>query len=134
MSLFPPPKDVKTEIFARVPDEFRKSGGRPSWGEANIPGRDIDCFLEGPSFDSDGNLYLVNIPYGEIFKVTSSGKFSLVAQYDGWPNGLKVDREGNLIVADYKKGILKIDPKPGTWKHLLIICGRKAFVDAMTCI
>ena len=30
MSLFPPPKDVKTEIFARVPDEFRKSGGRPS--------------------------------------------------------------------------------------------------------
>ena len=37
MSLFPPPKDVKTEIFARVPDEFRKSGGRPAWGEANIP-------------------------------------------------------------------------------------------------
>ena len=53
----------------------------------------------------------VNIPYGEIFKVTSSANFSLVAQYDGWPNGLKVDREGNLIVADYKRGILKIDPK-----------------------
>ena len=90
-----------------------------------MPGRDIDCFLEGPSFDSEGNLYLVNIPYGEIFKVTSSANFSLVAQYDGWPNGLKVDREGNLIIADYKRGILKIDPKPGTWKHLLIIGGRK---------
>ena len=119
MSLYPPPKDVKTEVFARLPDEFRKSGGRPSWGEANMPGRDIDCFLEGPSFDSEGNLYFVNIPYGEIFKVTSSANFSLVAQYDGWPNGLKVDREGNLIVADYKRGILKIDPKTGHLETLV---------------
>ena len=103
MSLYAQPKDVETEIFARVPEKFRRTGRRPSWGEANIPGRDIDCFLEGPSFDREGNLYLVNIPYGEIFKVTTDGNFSIVAEYDGWPNGLKVDRDGNLIVADYRK-------------------------------
>ena len=113
MSLYAQPKDVETEIFARVPEKFRRTGGRPSWGEANIPGRDIDCFLEGPSFDAKGNLYLVNIPYGEIFKVTTDGNFSIVAEYDGWPNGLKVDRDGNLIVADYRKGILKVNPETG---------------------
>lgn len=113
MSLYPLPKDIKTEVFARVPDNLRRSGGRPSWGGANRPGHDIDCFLEGPSFDRDGNLYVVNIPYGEIFKISPQGVFDIVAEYDGWPNGLKVHQDGNLIIADYKKGILKIDPSTG---------------------
>ena len=29
MSLYPPPEDIKTEVFARVPDTLRRSGGRP---------------------------------------------------------------------------------------------------------
>jgi gluconolactonase len=113
MSLYPLPKDIPTEIFARVPEKLRRSGGRPDWGAANRPGYDIDCFLEGPSFDRYGNLYVVNIPYGEILKVSPSGEFDVVAQYDGWPNGMKIDEAGNLIIADYKKGILRIDPSTG---------------------
>ncbi|MBH68353.1 MAG: gluconolactonase [Rhodospirillaceae bacterium] len=113
MSLYSPPTDISTEVFARVPERLRRPGGRPSWGEANRPGHDIDCFLEGPSFDRAGNLYVVNIPYGEIFRMKPGGEFDVVAQYDGWPNGLKVDQNGNLIVADYKRGILRVDPETG---------------------
>ena len=119
MSLYPPPIDIFTEVFARVPEKLRRAGGRPAWGGANRPGHDIDCFLEGPSFDRDGNLYVVNIPYGEIFKISPTGHFDVIAQYDGWPNGMKVDAIGNLIVADYKKGILKIDPNNGNVETII---------------
>ena len=117
MSLYPLPKDIPTEVFARVPEKLRRVGGRPAWGGANRPGHDIDCFLEGPAFDKSGNLYVVNIPYGEIFKISPSGNFSIIAEYDGWPNGMKVDEEGYLIIADYKKGIIKIKARRKAIKH-----------------
>jgi gluconolactonase len=113
MSLFPLPKDVQTEVFARVPDKLRRPGARPAWAGANVPGRDVDCFLEGPAFDRDGNLYVVNIPFGEILRVTPKGDWDVVAGYDGWPNGLKIHKDGSLYVADYKIGIVRIDPKSG---------------------
>ncbi len=113
MSFYSVPIDIKTEVFAQVPSKFRREGGRPDWGAANLPDRDIDCFLEGPSFDREGNLYVVNIPYGEIFRVSPSGEFDVVTQYDGWPNGLKVHKNGMLYVADYKRGIVRIDPHNG---------------------
>ena len=34
-----------------------------------------DCFLEGPSFDRDGNLFVVDIPFGRILKITPDRKF-----------------------------------------------------------
>jgi gluconolactonase len=114
MSLYPIPADIQTEVFARVPDKLRRFGQRPAWARANVPGRDVDCFLEGPTFDRAGNLYVVNIPYGEILKVSPAGEFDVVAQYDGWPNGLKVHKDGMLYAADYKLGIVKIDPTTGT--------------------
>ncbi len=119
MSLYPPPVDVRTEVFARVPDRLRRPGARPAWAEANRPGHDADCFLEGPAFDRAGNLYLVNIPFGEILRVTPDGDFDIVAAYDGWPNGLKVHPDGTLRVADYKRGIMRIDPASGSVEPLV---------------
>lgn len=34
----------------------------------------------------------------------------LVVEYDGWPNGLKFHRDGTAYIADYKNGILRLDP------------------------
>ncbi|MDG2285317.1 MAG: SMP-30/gluconolactonase/LRE family protein [Alphaproteobacteria bacterium] len=114
MSFYPLPKDVQTEVFARVPDKLRRPGARPEWAGANVPGRDVDCFLEGPAFDREGNLYVVNIPFGEILRLTPAGEWDVVAQYDGWPNGLKIHKDGMIYVADYKLGIIKIDPASGS--------------------
>ena len=113
MSLYPPPADIRTEVFARLPDRLRRLGGRPAWGSANRPGHDINCFLEGPGFDRDGNLYVVNIPYGEILRLAPDGEWDVVAGYDGWPNGLKVHKNGMLYIADYRRGILRVDPSSG---------------------
>jgi gluconolactonase len=106
--LFAAPPVIQTEIFARVPDALRvKTNPRLQSG---IP---RDSFLEGPSFDRAGNLYVVNIPYGQIFKVSPQGDFSVVAEYDGEPNGLKIHRDGRIFIADHKQGLMLLDPASG---------------------
>ncbi|MCP5265277.1 MAG: SMP-30/gluconolactonase/LRE family protein [Burkholderiaceae bacterium] len=114
MSLHPPPTRVETELFTRMPEEFRIRDRDSDWALANKPGERADSFLEGPAFDDAGNLYLVDIPWGRIFRVSPLGEWSLLLQYDGWPNGLKVHRDGMLYVADYRRGLLRVDPGKGS--------------------
>jgi gluconolactonase len=40
-------------------------------------------------------------------------------QYDGWPNGLKFHRDGRAFIADYRKGLLALDPKTGRIEEVL---------------
>jgi gluconolactonase len=114
MSLYPPPREITTEVFARVPETLRLHGRRDDWSRANRPGKATDCFLEGPSFDRQGNLWVTDIPYGRVFRVGADGDFDLVAEYDGWPNGLKIHRDGRIFIADYKRGLMLLDPQRGT--------------------
>jgi gluconolactonase len=109
---------VASEIFASLPPEFRKMR-RSDWADANQRGRALDCFLEGPCFDAAGNLYVVDIPFGRIFRVSPAGTFALVTEYDGEPNGLKVHPDGRLLVADYKRGLLAVDPATGAVEPLI---------------
>lgn len=113
MSFFAPPEDIEAEAFARLPDKFRRTGEIPEWAVVNRSNAPVDCFLEGPAFDADGNLYFVDIAWGRIFKADPSGAVDLVAEYDGEPNGLKVMGDGSLLVADYKHGLMAIDPATG---------------------
>ena len=107
-SVYAAPPVIKTEIFARVPDSLRaRENPRRQSGVAR------DCFLEGPSFDRDGILYVTNIPYGQIFRVSPVGEFTLVATYDGEPNGLKLHRDGRIFIADHKQGLMLLDPRSG---------------------
>ena len=110
--MFAPPPVISTEVFAELPAEFRTP--KPNaWSDANRAGAPLHSFLEGPSFDRDGNLYVVDIPYGRIFRISPSGKFTLIAAYDGEPNGLKIHKDGRIFIADYKNGMLLLDPEHG---------------------
>ncbi|AHL75334.1 gluconolactonase [Stutzerimonas stutzeri] len=111
MSFYAPPKDLQTRIFTRMPDEFCRPNGDSDWIRANKPGQSVPSFLEGPSFDREGDLYVTDIPYGRIFRISPQGEWSLVVEYDGWPNGLKIHRDGRIFIADYKNGILLLDPE-----------------------
>src|SRR5947209_13944976 len=118
MYLETPPRLIETQIFSAMPAEFRRNV-RSDWADANRPGAPTDCFIEGPSFDADGNLYIVDIPFGRIFRISPDRKWSLVAEYDGWPNGLKIARDGRILVADYRNGIMELDPRAGKMQHIL---------------
>lgn len=111
--MFAPPQLIQTEVFAEVPKSLRKTTVPPERLAAGKGGIPAGSFLEGPSFDRAGNLYVVDIPFGRIFRVSPQGKFEVVAEYDGEPNGLRIHQDGRIFVADHKNGILLLDPASG---------------------
>ena len=118
MSLYPPPATLKAEVFTRMPDRLRKRVRTP-WSDFNKAGQISDCFLEGPSFDRAGNLWVTDIPHGRVFRVSPGGDWTQVAEYDGWPNGLKLHKDGRAFMTDYKRGIMVLDPATGNIQPLL---------------
>lgn len=107
--MFAVPPDIPTEVFARLPDQFRISGQESEWTLARGSGP-MHSFLEGPAFDRAGNFYCVDLAHGRIFRIGPDRKWTLFAQYDGQPNGLKIHRDGRIFVADAKLGLLAFDP------------------------
>jgi gluconolactonase len=106
---FAPPAVIEARVLTRLPDSFRQAR-RTEWCEANKPGHEIDSFLEGPAFDRAGNLFVVDIPFGRIFRISPALEWKLATQYDGWPNGLAIHRDGSIWIADYRRGLMRIDP------------------------
>ena len=103
------PEIVETEVFTRVPDRFRRSGVRSAWADANRGGMDTDSFLEGPVFDANGNLFVCDIPFGRIFRIDPKGEWDQVAEWDGEPNGMKFLDSRELIITDYRNGLMACD-------------------------
>jgi gluconolactonase len=109
--MFAPPQLIKTEVFAEVPARLRKSGvnaERIAAGKSPTP---AGCFLEGPAFDRQGNLFVVDLAFGRIFKISPQAEFSVFAEYDGEPNGIAIHKDGRIFVADHKRGIVVVDGK-----------------------
>jgi gluconolactonase len=106
---FPPPQVIPTEVFATIPEAYRKAGtGAPRTRSGS------GSVLEGPSFDRDGNLYITDIPNGCVFRIAPDGTSKLVAEYDGEPNGLKIHRDGRIFIADHRHGLMLLDTATGT--------------------
>ena len=109
--MFKAPPEIGTEVFARIPDEYRKSGQLSS--ERILAGKGslkTDSYIEGPAFDQEGNLYIVDIAFGLIFQISPKGLVKLLVEYDGEPNGLKIHQDGRIFVADHKNGLMLLDP------------------------
>jgi len=69
-------------------------------------------FLEGPTFDRDGTLWVVDLKGGGIMKV-GGGRCTTVVNTGGSPNGARFHRDGRLFIADARKGLLILDPRTG---------------------
>lgn len=116
--MFTPPPVVVPEVFCSVPDAFRKTDSA-DWLRVQKHGAIAHSFLEGPAFDREGNLYVTDIPFGRIFRISEQGQFSLVLEYDGEPNGLKFGPDGFAYIADHKHGILRLDVTSGAYEVYL---------------
>ena len=113
------PKVRGLEVFTTMPQEFRRRGEANAWVKANRGGLATDSFLEGPVFDAAGNLYVTDIPYGRIFRIDPAGTWKLVAEYDGEPNGMKLLGDHELLVTDYRNGLVAIDIATGAVREHL---------------
>lgn len=119
MFLLHPPAVRELEVFTSMPAEFRRTGVRSGWADVNQGGRLADSFLEGPVFDAAGNLYVTDIPFGRVFRIDPAGNWSLVAQWDGEPNGMKFLSATELLVTDYKNGLMVVDVARGEVRPFL---------------
>jgi gluconolactonase len=126
MYLETPPRLIETQVCSAMPAEFRRKECT-EWADANRPGAVTDCFIEGPSFDTEGNLHVVDIPFGRIFRISPDKKWSLAVEYDGWPNGLKISRDGRILVADYRHGIMELDARAGRMRKVLTSRNSESF-------
>jgi gluconolactonase len=111
--MYAPPPVIEAEIFTRLPDALRKPEPTSEWHRHQPGSLPAHSLLEGPSFDGEGRLYCVDIPWGRVFRVDADGSFTLLAEYDGEPNGLKIHADGRIFIADYKNGIVILDPETG---------------------
>ncbi len=118
--LFTPPIDVQTTVFARLPAELKSADRNNAWVASQPHGAPTGSLLEGPSFDREGNFWCVDIQNGRVFKVTRDGMFQVIAEYEGWPNGLKFHRDGRVFIADYRHGIMLLDPVNGKVTPFLV--------------
>jgi len=109
----------EAEVFTRLPQGLRRSGVRSVWADANRGGAPVDSFLEGPVFDAAGNLYVTDIPFGRIFRIDARGEWSQIAEYDGEPNGMKFLNESELLIADYKNGLMLCEIASGAVRPYL---------------
>jgi gluconolactonase len=126
MAFFAPPPSISTTLFTRLPDRFRKP--RPTaWAKANRGGQEIDSFLEGPCFDRAGRLYVTDIPYGRVFRISPDGEWEQVSEYDGWPNGLKIHKDGRIFITCYKRGLMLLDGDSGAVTPFLETAGSEGF-------
>ena len=110
--MFAPPQEIPLQLHASVPELLRLED-RVSWMARRRPGMRIGAFLEGPSFDRVGNLWLVDLAHGRLLRLSPGGQWDVALEYDGQPNGLAIHQDGSVWIADHRKGILRLDPVSG---------------------
>jgi gluconolactonase len=102
------PRIHETQLFSHIPDRMAMRGNGQRAG-----------FLEGPSFDRDGNLLCVDIQAGRVYHISPAKQWEILVEYDGTPNGLKLHKDGRAFIADRKNGLMVLDPKTGAIENLL---------------
>lgn len=84
-------------------------------------------FPEGPSFDREGSLYVMECDAGRISKLTQDGHVEVFAETGGVPCGSRLHQNGRLIVAENGLAqILEFAPD-GSWTVVAESFNKKPF-------
>src|SRR5262245_3038881 len=69
-------------------------------------------FLEGPLFDRDGNLWLVEVLGGHLSRVEGDKVVRVVqATPESQPQGAALHKDGRIFMTDRRLGVWTYDPK-----------------------
>ena len=83
-------------------------------------GKTQTIFIEGITTDPQGNLFVVDIPNGQVLCFNLATKdFKVVKRWEGEPNGLCVRADGKLVIADHLEGVVR--------SNACIICSQCSF-------
>ena len=111
--MYAAPPVVQTEVFTRLPKELYRTDAHSEWVEHRGAGP-LHSFLEGPSFDRDGNLYSAStLRTAASSEISPAGDWQRVRRIRRRPNGLKIHQDGRIFVADHRHGLMSLDPADG---------------------
>ena len=113
------PEVKAAEVFSEMPAVLRRTGVRSEWADVNRGGVAMDSFLEGPVFDAAGNLFVTDIIFGRVFRIDPQGVWTQMIEYDGEPNGMKFLSKTELLITDYKNGLMRLNIQTGDIKPYL---------------
>lgn len=120
--------EAEATFVTRLPEALHHRGEPNAWVRMTRPGQRLHSFLEGPAFGPDGALYLVDVPYGRIFRLPPDlSRWDVALDYDGEPHGLAFTADGRLIATDYRHGLLEIDLAKGNVARLCDRTNTEAF-------
>lgn len=74
--------------------------------------------IEGINFDTQGRLWLVSSPAGEIIRIDNDGKPVTVGPKADSPKGMAFHKDGRLFVADRNGKLYWVDPDTGD-RHMI---------------
>jgi len=104
--------DIDADLFATLPSALHYRGEPNEWVRVTRPGARLHSFLEGATFDENGVLWCVDVPYGRILRI-EGGEWSVAHAGQGQPHGLAPWGEGAFAVADYRLGLMRFDLATG---------------------
>jgi len=99
---------VIAEHFASLPEDLRYKGEPSPWAEMTRPGQPMHSFLEGAFFDDERNLWLSDVPYGRVFRISPTGDWTVEHRIDGEPHAMRIAPDGRRIAVDYRHGLIEL--------------------------
>jgi len=99
---------LSAEPVFTLPEEHRHSGEPSSWAKMTRPGQQMHSFLEAAFFDEDRNLWLSDVPYGRVFRISLTGDWQVVHRIDGEPHAMRIAPDGRHIAVDYRHGLIEL--------------------------
>lgn len=70
-----------------------------------------DVLIEGPAFDSDGNLFVTSLSEGMVFKITPQKQMSTIFDKRGiMVNGSAFHKDGRIFIACLSGELLTMNP------------------------
>ena len=102
---------ITAKPFTALPKEYHHQGEPSAWAKMTRPGQAMHSFLESMFFDDRHNIWLSDVPYGRVFRVTPDGSWELMHQIKGELHAMRFSPDEKTIGVDYKHGLIALKSK-----------------------
>jgi len=99
--------ELNAIFLCSLPESYRHRGKPSPWAEMTRPGQKMHSFLEGAFFDSKQNLWLSDVPYGRVFRISPEGNWRVMHHIDGEPHSMRITKDGRHIAVDHRHGLIE---------------------------
>ena len=106
------PKPSIAPVVWRPPRATARARQRSSAGTFDLQLVDLPAAGEDVAVDGDGRV-VVGVADGRILRIDPAGGITEVANTGGRPLGIEIAPNGTVIVCDFRRGVLRVDPGTG---------------------